>query len=147
MKNARINDNNDWTFFFRRRRNARNPMGIILIDALMMMQVNALGLLSIPSWASILFNFLKLYIRGHLGALRPLSRLTLNQTLSDTFNGSFLPLSLWSINHMPTTNSSLESLPTRLLSTRSQTSASTSFGKRLRRQISRTTRLSTVEFA
>jgi hypothetical protein len=69
--------------------------------------------------------------------------LALVQTLPPTLTGSFLPLSRWSINHNPTTNSILFSRPMARLSTRSQTSSRTCVGRRLRVHISWTTRLST----
>lgn len=82
---------------------------------------------------------------GHLLALpdrifTPLNPLTLSQTLSPTFTGSFLPLRHWSTSHNPTTNSSRPNMPSLRPFTSCHTSASVLIANWLLLQISLTTR-------
>lgn len=71
-------------------------------------------------------------------------RLALPHTLAGTLGGSLWPFSCWSINHIPTTNSSRVRRPICCPSTKSHTCARTCRGRRLRDQMSAATRLTTI---
>ena len=92
----------------------------------------------------MLFVFLFLSILLLLFARQLPPALALSHTLCETLTGSLRPFRLWSISHIPTTNSSLDSSPRPSWLTRSHICSSSLLGSLLRDHMSRTTMLITM---